>query len=242
MKTAAGAKRRPEPAAGISEVFSSFQGEGLLVGVKQIFIRFHRCNRNCVFCDVPGGLSEERMTAGDVLGRVKELERRHGPHHSVALTGGEPLLYQDFLAVFLPRLRKDFPVYLETNGTLPAALKRIIGRVDWVAMDVKLPSSTGESGCWKRHQQFLRAARKKRVFVKVVVTASSTMKDVRRAAALIRRIDRDVPLVIQPAAAGRGMKIGIPSREKLVALTNAAAGMLNDVRLIPQAHKMLNLP
>ena len=37
--------------AHLVEVFSSFQGEGLYVGQRQLFIRFAGCNLRCRFCD-----------------------------------------------------------------------------------------------------------------------------------------------------------------------------------------------
>ncbi|HPX77174.1 MAG TPA: 7-carboxy-7-deazaguanine synthase QueE, partial [Methanobacterium sp.] len=37
----------------ISEIFSSIQGEGKLVGRRQVFIRFSGCNLTCNYCDTP---------------------------------------------------------------------------------------------------------------------------------------------------------------------------------------------
>ena len=37
--------------AKINEIFSSIQGEGPVVGYKQLFIRFCGCNLNCNYCD-----------------------------------------------------------------------------------------------------------------------------------------------------------------------------------------------
>jgi len=55
-------------------------------------------------------------------------------------------------------MKKDrhFKLYLETNGTLPHELSMIIDLVDIVAMDFKLPSSTGGKAYWREHADFLR--------------------------------------------------------------------------------------
>jgi organic radical activating enzyme len=36
---------------GISEIFSSWQGEGPHLGERHLFIRFERCNVHCEYCD-----------------------------------------------------------------------------------------------------------------------------------------------------------------------------------------------
>jgi organic radical activating enzyme len=39
--------------ARINEVFSSIQGEGKLIGRRQVFVRFSGCNLECNYCDTP---------------------------------------------------------------------------------------------------------------------------------------------------------------------------------------------
>ena len=48
-----------QPTAPICEVFTSAQGEGLLVGVRQLFIRFRGCDLDCLYCDTPQARSTE---------------------------------------------------------------------------------------------------------------------------------------------------------------------------------------
>jgi pyruvate formate lyase activating enzyme len=59
----------------------------------------------------------------------------------VCITGGEPLLYEE-VEDYLRHLKAfDLLVKLDTNGTIPHMLKRVIeeGVVDYVAMDIKAP-------------------------------------------------------------------------------------------------------
>ena len=43
--------------APIIEIFSSIQGEGLLIGERQIFVRFAGCNLDCTYCDTKNSQS-----------------------------------------------------------------------------------------------------------------------------------------------------------------------------------------
>lgn len=79
----------------INEIFSSIQGEGPVVGYKQLFIRFCGCNLKCEYCDTEF-LQGEEYTAQELYEKVsKEYDLRS--FHSVSLTGGEPLLHAEFL-------------------------------------------------------------------------------------------------------------------------------------------------
>src|SRR3989338_5998896 len=187
--------------ADIIEIFSSIQGEGIFVGAKQIFIRFKDCNLSCSFCDErTRGKTYKSYTPLELINEVIFIELSKGPHHSVSLTGGEPLLYSSFLKDFLALLKKErLKSYLETNGTLPRQLLKIIGLVDIVAMDFKLPSSSLQRPFWDEHLEFLNIASKKKVFVKAVVTPKTLKRDVEKAASLISKANIDIPLILQPA-------------------------------------------
>ena len=85
--------------APIIEIFSSFQGEGLLIGERQIFVRFAGCNLNCNYCDTNESKSEKAgrlMTPGEVSEEINKLLTPDCK--TISFTGGEPSLYPDFIS------------------------------------------------------------------------------------------------------------------------------------------------
>lgn len=234
-------KENKQPKTDLIEIFSSLQGEGVFVGTKQIFIRFAGCNLNCSFCDtkkepVIKGITAERVVAG-----VMDLQRRYGLHHSISLTGGEPLLHAGFLECLLPSLKeKNFKIYLETNGTLSEALKKILRYIDIIAMDIKLPSSADIPPLWERHIEFLKLAIIRDIFIKVVVTENTSEDDILKARDIVERFDKDIVFILQPASVDSKGSFKIP-KEKLFAYFDLAKERLQDVRIIPQMHKIIGI-
>ena len=230
------------PTAPITEIFSSVQGEGIFAGTRQIFVRFKGCNMACGFCDTPDSGAGKRYSPARLLRKVNGLNRKNGAHHSVSLTGGEPLMHTEFLKVFLPLLKKSgFRIYLETNGTLPERFKEIIDFVDIVAMDFKLPSSTKEKAYWAEHSEFLKAASGKKVFVKAVVTPGTENNDIKKAAALIKKINKKTPFIIQPAAPVKRSDRPVPGNRLKELFDITLKSGITDPRIIPQIHKALGV-
>lgn len=228
--------------AEITDIFSSVQGEGIFVGAKQVFVRFKRCNLDCAYCDEDRDAEPSIYTSASLLEEIDRLEEEKGMHHSVSLTGGEPLVYADFLRVFLPLLRKSGRrVYLETNGTLPDALAGLIDHVDIVSMDVKLPSSTGCGAYWKEHEAFLKIALKKSVLVKAVVTPKTTADDFERAVMIMASIAKNIPFIIQPATPVSKSDAEVPAAKLMEFLEIGLSAGLDHIRVIPQMHKVLKL-
>ena len=223
------------------EIFSSVQGEGLLVGAKQIFIRFAGCNLACNFCDTPKEAVIKGISVDEVLEKVKYLEKARGQHHSVSLTGGEPLLHTSFLRKLLPGLKREgFKIYLETNGTLYRELKQVIRYTDIIAMDFKLPSSTAMAPLWRSHKEFLKIALRKNVFIKAVVTDKTQIVDIIEARNIIAKFDKDVLLVLQPATPVRTRDKVVPA-SRLNDYRNISAERLANVRVIPQMHRIMGI-
>ena len=240
----------------LQEVFSSVQGEGVYLGVRQIFIRFQRCNLACIYCDtneatgklnenfrveiVPGSgdfqwLSNP-VTPRQLLDLVETMSAER--HHSLSLTGGEPLLYKEFLLEFLKLFHGTCPVFLETNGTRWEDLKEFIPLIDIVSMDFKLPSATGLSS-WDRHGKFLKIAKEKEVYVKIVLTSKTEREEIDQAVKLIQKIDNGIPLILQPVTPVKKAK-GISPRD-VISIQDYCSRHLKNVRVIPQMHKTFQL-
>jgi len=223
--------------AKISEIFSSLQGEGVYVGVRQLFVRFYGCNMSCVFCDTKAD-SFETFTAPALMKKILEYRE---PYHSLSLTGGEPLLQADFIESFLSS-RKKFckkPVYLETNGTLPRELSRVIDGVDIVAMDFKLPSSTSDTVSWPVHEKFLKIAAKKKVFVKAVITHKTDPGYLLKMTKIVKKIDASIPIILQPVTTPlESERITDKSLGRFKKIIKKATGRSE---VIPQMHKMMGI-
>jgi 7-carboxy-7-deazaguanine synthase len=245
--------------ANVSELFVSPQGEGSHVGRRHLFVRFGGCPLRCRYCDSPESLtavSACRVTWDD--GRtemvvnplsaerldalVAERARPEPQLHALALTGGEPLSQAGFLAEWLPnRSARAAKVLLETAATLPNQLERILPWVDIVSADIKLPSNSGEPAAWTEHATCLRMSAGRDLYVKVLVDDGTDPTEVAAAVRLVRSIDRDICVFLQPITDPATARLCI-TPETLERLYRQAAGLGVEVRVVPQIHKTLGVP
>ncbi|MDD4721720.1 MAG: anaerobic ribonucleoside-triphosphate reductase activating protein [Acidaminococcaceae bacterium] len=98
------------------------------------------CNFCCPFCH-----NASLVVNPDATGAMEEseflnfLQKRAKVLDGVCISGGEPLLQPDIEAL-MERIKKlGLSVKLDTNGSFPGLLRRLIERklVDYVAMDIK---------------------------------------------------------------------------------------------------------
>jgi 7-carboxy-7-deazaguanine synthase len=131
----------------ITEVFHSLQGEGPLTGVRTTFVRTARCNLRCRWCDTPYSFGPGRERSIPSL--LREVTR-NGTRH-VCLTGGEPLLQSESVALVRELSRRGITTVVETGGSLNVGpylgLPGVI-----LSVDVKCPSSGMERrNLWANH-------------------------------------------------------------------------------------------
>jgi len=259
---AAAADGRGRVTGQVAEVFRSYQGEGLLLGKRQVFVRLAGCTVGCRYCDtewalgsvpdvaVPrcdedsddGSATAARLENPLSVEQVLELVERVDPGGtaSVSLTGGEPLEQPDFAralcAALSPRL-----VMLETAGLDAAALAQVVPHLRWVSCDLKLPSATGRAGVLDEHAAVLASGVLDGVdvFYKLIVDGDVDLAELARAASLLNSHAPGATVFLQPVTPLGGSP-ALP-RERLDPFVDLLAEAGLEVRVVPQVHKVLRV-
>lgn len=240
----------------LAEAFSSIQGEGLHIGSRQVFLRLCDCNLDCHYCDTDFQRRDHcQIETAPGSGIFKSVPNPVNPdtfcaildqwiaaapqlHQALSLTGGEPLLHVDQLAVWLPDLKARLPLHLETNGTLHQQLGQLLPNLDFLSIDLKLASVTGQPTPWKDHQKFLERATGTPAQVKIVVGADSDVAELVQSAELVARLMPQAPLFLQPLTVeGRPAVKG----SHLMEWQQLVAGIHSDCRIVPQIHPLLGI-
>jgi len=230
--------------ARINEIFSSIQGEGKLIGRRQVFVRFSGCNLDCQYCDTPQSKDFNYGTFFSEDELNKSISNLITPDlHSISLTGGEPLLHADFIKSFLEEY--DFSCLLETNGSLPHELKKIAELIKYVSLDFKLPEHCSTSNWEELFKKELKSLNLLidvdiNTYCKIVILPSTKVENIVQIASMISdeiSDKSDISLVIQPSSP---LDQWVEHGNDLLRISESAGKYLN-VLTIPQVHKILNL-
>ena len=229
--------------APVIEIFSSFQGEGLLVGERQIFVRFAGCNLNCNYCDTNDSKSERSgklMTPEKVSEEINQILTPDCT--AISFTGGEPSLYPDFINEVSKNFNLD--IMLETNGTLPDNID-LIDKLDIVSLDIKLPEHfdgdfNQEIFLNEIKSLNLLMAKSINVYCKVVILPSTKIKSFK---GVVEKLSENISsksnlkIIIQPSSPlGEWKNINYKLFE-----FSEVVGQYFEVSTIPQIHKILDI-
>lgn len=246
----------------LSEIYSAIQGEGPLVGIRQIFIRFSACDLRCIWCDTPDSLVRTEFCSIEDGAGTRKFHKIKNPldtnallshikllspelHHSISLTGGEPLLQSDFLYSFLSLLKKEtsLPVYLETGGHRVEELKKIVDLLDFISMDFKLPSSAKTGTLWNKHKEFLEISSKatnlQSIWVKIVITKDTLFDELIYSVNIIKSIYKknNLEIFLQPVT--KINNIDPPDELELLNVQEKLLNIYPKIRVTPQVHKLI---
>jgi 7-carboxy-7-deazaguanine synthase len=217
----------------VVEVFGpTLQGEGRVIGLKTLFVRFAGCDWACRWCDTPyawrkGDLGP--VTWLDPEEVVAALRARDARCPHVTLTGGNPALHD--LGPLVDRLHEaGFRVHLETQGSRAPAW---LARVDRVTVSPKGPSS-GMPPDWDGLARVLALARDPDL--KVVVFDADDLAFAKE----VHRRHPALPLTLQVGHwVGRDGLQDLLGRLRWLAEAALADPELAEVRVLPQLHVLL---
>ncbi|MDQ1254453.1 MAG: 7-carboxy-7-deazaguanine synthase [Euryarchaeota archaeon] len=240
----------------VKEVFCSVQGEGPYVGTRQAFVRFSGCNLSCEYCDTDfansAACNYENAEGSGIFEKIpnpvsiEKLEAMLQPFeklHSISLTGGEPLLH----ANFIKNLDLSYPLYLETNMTMPEQAKIICDKVAYVAGDFKLPEAIGRFcpeilethventiECFK----LLRKNSSRDCFCKIIVGWNTNFESVISAVEYVA--DYVSCVILQPETQNGSADRVCSNQAYVQKILELQRNLLEmtDTRIIPQTHRM----
>ncbi|MEJ5285240.1 MAG: 7-carboxy-7-deazaguanine synthase QueE [Brevinematales bacterium] len=233
----------------INEIFTSIQGEGSLVGLPFIFVRFAECNLRCPYCDTKFSwersefcyFGEEQLENPISIDKFIEIISSL-PFNYLSFTGGEPLLNSEFIEEAIEKIDKK--IFIETNGTLYEKLSsKLLDRVSFWSMDIKLPSLIKED-LFDTHINFINNLKKMKgeLIIKAIFSTETEEEElfkVYKIATDFYKVNERVKLIFQPFTQNGEIKL---SKKQLDIIYLIMKSQNFEIRLIPQIHKILSLP
>jgi len=231
----------------LSEIFTSIEGEGILFGTKTMFVRMAGCHLKCYWCDTNYALA---MNSGNTysIDQVKKMmkEKLQNNTYKINFTGGEPLIQYEAVKDLAKFTKEDLGLrtYIESSCYDINRFNKIIPYIDICKIEFKTKDSqavdikhyryllNNEIRCLKTAIQ-----NKKITFIKIVVSNSTSIKEFNELIEIIFNTTKSEELagfIIQPTN-----NINEPTVDRLLQFYDLIYPRYNEVRIIPQLHKII---
>lgn len=231
------------------EIFTSIEGEGILFGTKTLFVRLAGCPFTCFYCDTKDSLPLDSGTEYSLVDAIQLIEKNIVPNtYKVNFTGGDPLVQYQAVAEIAKHIQeKKIKTYLESSCYDSEKFLAVMPFIDIIKIEFKTRDSefVDEKHYEKLLENALRCLKysisaKKLTYIKIVVSDKTSIAHFSE---LVNRIF-DIALqtnisgfIIQPT-----FGIAEPTLDNLLKMYDIVYPKFNDVRVVPQLHKIIGAP
>jgi len=237
------------PKARISEIFTSIEGEGILYGTKTLFVRLAGCPFTCFYCDTPESLPLDSGSEYSIQEACNQIDKNlMKKTFKVNFTGGEPLLQPEAVAELAKHVKsKNIPTYLESSCFNSIKFSKVLPFIDFVKIEFKTPDSQFVDQ--KHYSELLNNAlnclessvkSKKVTYIKIVVSSKTQSKSIQDLVdKIFNQISKDdlAGFIIQPT-----FGVAEPELKNLLKFYDLVYPYYNQVRVVPQLHKLIRAP
>lgn len=176
----------------INSIYRATEGEGILIGSPQTFVRFQGCAVGCLNCDSMDTWSFDSPNMS--LDEVLESVRQEGLKR-VSITGGDPLhpkLVPQVVSLIKELKQRRYWINIEAAGT--RVVDEVFDLVDFVSIDFKTPSTGVKTNLKVLEKMQSQYAGKFQI--KSVVANEEDFREALRAR---ESFDVDLPWVLTPS-------------------------------------------
>lgn len=231
------------------EIFTSVEGEGILFGTKTLFVRLAGCPFTCFYCDTKESLPLDSGEEYSIEEACKLIDSNlQDQTFKVNFTGGDPLIQHQAVAELAKHIQsKKIPTYLESSCFDSERFIHVLPFIDIVKIEFKTKDSDFVDS--KHYERLIENATqcldssisaKKTTYIKIVVSSKTKLEDfkflVDKIFSAVSKDDID-GFIIQPT-----FGVAEPSLESLLELYDVVYPYYNEVKVVPQLHKLIGAP
>lgn len=231
------------------EIFTSIEGEGILYGTKTMFVRLAGCPFTCFYCDTKEALPLDSGKEYE-LAEARALIDKHlkDQTYKVNFTGGDPLIQHEAVAELAKYVQsKNIPTYLESSCFDSKKFIHVLPFINYIKIEFKTQDSEfvdakHYSTLLENTLECLRLAieSKKSTYIKIVVSSKTEPRPFEELVSKIFKIASPKDLkgfIIQPTYG-----IAEPNLQQLFDFYDIVYPYYNEVRVVPQLHKLIGAP
>ena len=235
--------------ARIFEIFTSIEGEGILYGTKTLFVRFAGCPYSCFYCDTLDALPLDSGKEYSITEACNLIDSNLQDNtFKVNFTGGEPLIQHEAVSELAKHVKaRGLPTYLESACFDSKKFLYVLPSIDFVKIEFKTIDS--EFVDQQHHPELVRntleclqaaVEAKKTTYIKIVVSSKTEPESFKEILEQIFKIiskENISGFIIQPTTS-----LSEPTLEQLLEFYDLVYPYYDEVRVVPQLHKVISAP